>query len=82
MARWQGTHLPVQQMPRAEGLAPGLGRSPGGGNVFLPGKSHGQRSLAGYSPQGHKYLTAHTECLPPRLVRNIKYSKVCNTARL
>ena len=21
--------------------------------VFLPGKSHGQRSLAGYSPQGH-----------------------------
>ena len=22
--------------------------------VFLPGKSHGQRSLAGYSPRGHK----------------------------
>ena len=22
--------------------------------VFLPGKSHGQRSLVGYSPQGHK----------------------------
>ena len=22
--------------------------------VFLPGKSHGQSSLAGYSPQGHK----------------------------
>ena len=22
--------------------------------VFLPGKSHGQRSLAGYSPKGHK----------------------------
>ena len=22
--------------------------------VFLPGKSHGQRSLASYSPQGHK----------------------------
>ena len=22
--------------------------------VFLPGKSHGQRSLAGYSPWGHK----------------------------
>ena len=35
------------------GLIPGLGRSPGEGNttaVFLPGKSHGQRSLAGYSP--------------------------------
>ena len=29
----------------------------GNGNplqVFLPGKSHGQRSLAGYSPWGHK----------------------------
>ena len=22
--------------------------------VFLPGESHGQRSLAGYSPKGHK----------------------------
>ena len=24
--------------------------------VFLPGESHGQRSLVGYSPQGHKDL--------------------------
>ena len=24
--------------------------------VFLPGKSHGQRSLAGYNPWGHKEL--------------------------
>ena len=24
--------------------------------VFLPGESHGQRSLVGYSPQGHKEL--------------------------
>ena len=22
--------------------------------VFFPGESHGQRSLAGYSPQGHR----------------------------
>ena len=34
---------------------PGSGRSPGGGHgkptaVFLPGESHGQRSLAGYNP--------------------------------
>ena len=33
--------------------------------VFLPGESHGQRSLMGYSPQGHKELnmtevTQHT----------------------
>ena len=34
----------------------GLGRSPGGrhGNPFLPGESHGRKSLAGYSPQGRK----------------------------
>ena len=40
-------------------LIPGSGRSPGGGNgnpVFLPGKFHGQRNLAGYSPQDHKEL--------------------------
>ena len=38
---------------------PGLGRSLGEGKwqptpVALPGKSHGQRSLVGYSPWGHK----------------------------
>ena len=43
-----------------EGSIPGLGRSPGEGNVnqpiqvFLPGKSHGQRSLVGYSLWGGK----------------------------
>ena len=25
-------------------------------SVFLPGESHGQRSLVGYGPQGHKEL--------------------------
>ena len=39
----------------------GLGRSSGGGNgnptpVFLPGKFHGQRSLAGYIPWDHRDL--------------------------
>ena len=42
---------------------PGSRRSPGEGHgnppkknthIFLPGKSHGQRCLAGYSPWGHK----------------------------
>ena len=38
--------------PGNVGSIPGSGRSPGGGEwqpnlVFLPGKSHGQRSLAG-----------------------------------
>ena len=37
----------------------GLGRSAGVGKwqptpIFLSGKSHGERSLVGYSPQGHK----------------------------
>ena len=41
------------------GLIPGSGRSPEEGNgnplqIFLPGESHGQRSLAGYSPWGCK----------------------------
>ena len=39
---------------RATGLIPGSRRSPGEGNgnspVLLPGESHGQRSLVGYSP--------------------------------
>ena len=42
------------------GLIPGLGRSHGERNdsplqySFLPGESHGRRSLVGYSPRGHK----------------------------
>ena len=39
---------------RDVGSIPGSERYPGGGHgnpgVFLPGESHGQRSLAGYSP--------------------------------
>ena len=40
------------------GSISGSGRSPGEGDgkqllYFLPGGSHGQRSLAGYSPWGH-----------------------------
>ena len=41
------------------GLVPGLGTSPGVGNgnplqYSCLGEFHGQRSLAGYSPWGHK----------------------------
>ena len=46
--------------------AGGLGSTPGSGRslekkwqstpVFLPGKSHGQRSLAGHSPQDSKMV--------------------------
>ena len=44
------------------GSIPGLGRFPWRRKwqstpVLLPGKSHGQRSLLGYSPWGHKDTT-------------------------
>ena len=43
---------------RDVGLIPVSGRSPEKEmpthSVFLPRESHGQRSLEGYSPQGHK----------------------------
>ena len=43
------------------GSVPGSGRFPWRRKcqptpVFLPGKSHGQRSLADYSPLGHKRI--------------------------
>ena len=46
----------------AVGSIPGLGRLPWRRAwqptpVFLPGESHGQRSLAGYSPWGHESRT-------------------------
>ena len=42
-----------------QGSVPGLGRSPGGGRgnplqYFCLENPHGQRSLAGNSPRGHK----------------------------
>ena len=57
--------LAVKNLPanagdiRDTGLIPESGRSPGGGAwqltpVFLPGQSHGQRSLVGYGPRGCK----------------------------
>ena len=49
----------ILQYKLKEKLPPPAGRSPGGGHdnltpVFLPGESHGQRSLVGYGPWGHK----------------------------
>ena len=55
---------------RRHGFHPWVGKIPWGRNwqptpVFFPGKSHGLRSLAGYSPWGHKEsdmneATSHT----------------------
>ena len=44
---------------RSHELDPWVGRSTGGDGptpVFLPGKPHGQRRLAGYSPRGRKRI--------------------------
>ena len=54
-----GAFLVVQTACNAEdhGSIPGSGRSPGEGNThssFLTREFHGERSLAGYSPWGHK----------------------------
>ena len=51
--------LVVKNLPRDVGLTPGLGRFPGGGHgnplqYSCLENPHGQRSLVGYSPQGHK----------------------------
>ena len=53
--------LPVNARDTRDlGSIPGSGRSPGGGRtwqstpIFLPGEFQGQRSLAGYSPWGHR----------------------------
>ena len=59
------------------GSKSGSGRSPGKGKwqptpVFLPGESHGQRSLVGCSPRGHRasdtteQLTLHVVLLSGR----------------
>ena len=37
------------------GSIPGSRRSPGEGEVLLPGESHGHRNLAGYRPWGHSW---------------------------
>ena len=64
------------------GSIPGWRRSPGGGNDNpLPGKCHGQRSLVGYSPQGHKKsdMTQHAcTCLSIYL----SFFMQCNTVLL
>ena len=51
-------HLTTMRETQVRSL--GLGRSSGEGNgtplVLLPGKSHGWRSMVGYSAWGHKEL--------------------------
>ena len=61
-------------------LIPGSGRSPGegNGNPLLPGKSHGWRSLVGYSPWGRKELDT-TEGLHSLVLSILGYvARVCS----
>ena len=44
--------MQVQSLGREDPLKEGMAPTP----VFLPGESHGQRSLGSYSPWGHKEL--------------------------
>ena len=73
------THLPVQKYRKC-GFSPWVRRSPGRGHgnslQYLPGESHGQRSLPGYSPLRAvlksyvlKRLSTHTVVLesPPEI---------------
>ena len=58
ISKWS-TNKKTQWLKRKSYLIPGLGSSSGERNdnptpVFLPGEFHGQRSLADYSPWGHK----------------------------
>ena len=71
----------VKNLPANEedpGSIAGLGRSPGEGNgnplhsSIFAGKSHGQRSLVGYSPWGHK-KSDMTEWLKKFLIGNNSY---------
>ena len=52
----------VQSLDREEPLEKEMVPSP----ILLPGKSHGQRSLVNYSPQGHKEsdTTNHIRATP------------------
>ena len=55
VARGQRIHLPIQEMQiRSLGQEDPLEKEMATHSSILPGKSHGQRSLAGYSPWGLK----------------------------
>ena len=77
----------VKNLPANEGdtgLIPGAGRSPGVGSsnllqLFLPGKFHGQRSLAGYSPRGGRVEHDLVTKPPPMFCGKVlSHTKIAN----
>ena len=68
-------HLTMQEMQETRGFDPWVRKIPWGRKwqttpVFLPGKFHGQQSLTGYSPWGHKESDT-TELLTEHMSTNI-----------
>ena len=92
-----GCSLPKPQTPLATaGDAGDVGSTPGSGrfpwrrkwhptSVFLPGESHGQRSLKGCSPWGHKepdtteQLSTHA-CTLPKQRNRVRLLSWCSLA--
>ena len=79
--------LAVKNLPTNSRDAADLGAIPGAGKipwsrkwqtapVFLPGKFHGQRSLEGYSPWGHKELDM-TEQRPTQCILSAESEATC-----
>ena len=57
VAQWERTRLPMQKTwVQSLGWEEPLERVWQPTSVFLPGKSHGQQSLEGYGPGGHKRI--------------------------
>ena len=47
-------------------------------SVFLPGESHGQRSLVGYSPRGHRVGHGGSEAPYKETLINLKRDSFCS----
>ena len=60
----------VRSMGKEDALEKGMAITP----VFLPGEFHGQRSLAGYSPWGHKeWEKARAGCFKRTASKHVYY---------
>ena len=73
MAQWV-KNLPAVQETQETWVGNISGRRKMATPVFLPEKSHGQRSLVGYSPWGHKESDT-TKRLSPTLVNKSPWGK-------
>ena len=63
----------VQSLGWEDLLEKGMATTPG----FLPGKSHGQRSLANYSVWGHKESDMNEHLLLSLQYIHLSFSKIC-----